>query len=87
MALRHHRGDLDGHGAIVGVIHGGGETLLSAIRPYGMGVTHRKALDMYRSPHLTISYLLRGEQRDLEDKSRAWIGDTRSCTTRKWGYP
>ena len=25
----------------------------------------------------TILYLLRGEQGDLEDKSRAWIGDTR----------
>ena len=30
-----------------------------------MGVTPRKALDMYGSPHLTILYLLRGEQGDL----------------------
>ena len=77
VALRHHRGDLGGHGAIMGVMHGGGETPLSADRPCGMGVTPRKALDMYGSLYLTILYLLRGEQGDLEDKSRAWIGDTR----------
>ena len=68
---------MDGHGAIMGVMHGGGEIPLSAVRPCGMGVTSRKALNMYRSPHLTISYLLRGEQGDLEDKSQAWIDDTR----------
>ena len=55
------RGDLGGHGAIMGDMHGGGETPLSAVRPCGMGVTSRKALDMYGSPHLTILYLLRGE--------------------------
>ena len=77
VALGQHRGDLDGHGAIMGVMHGGGETSLSAVRPCGMGVTPKKALDMYGSLHLTISYLLRGEQGDLEDKSRGWIGDTR----------
>ena len=77
VALCQHRGDLGGHGAIIGVMHGGGETPLSAVRLCGMGVTPRKALDMYGSPHLTILYLLRGEQGDLEDKSRAWIGDTR----------
>ena len=77
MALRQHRGDLGGHGAIMGVMHGGGETPLSAVRPCGMGVTPRKALDMYESPHLTILYLLRGEQGDLEDKSQACISDTR----------
>ena len=58
-------------------MHGGGETPLSAVRPYGMGVIPKKDLDMYGSPYLTILYLLRGEQGDLEDKSRAWIGDTR----------
>ena len=77
VALRQHRGDLGGHGAIMGIVHGGGETPLSAVRPCGMGVIPRKALDMYGSPHLTILYLLRGEQGNLEDKSRAWIGDTR----------
>ena len=61
MALRQHYGDLDGHRTIVEVIHGGGETLLSAVRLYGMDVTPRKSLDMYGSPHLTILYLLRGE--------------------------
>ena len=75
--LRQHRGDLGDHRAIVEVMHGGGETPLSAVRPCGMGVTPRKALDMYGSPHLTILYLLRGEQGDLEDKSQVWIGDTR----------
>ena len=77
VALRQHHGDLGGHGAIMGVMHGGGETPLSAVRPCGMGVTLKKALDMYGSPHLTILYLLRAEQGDLENKSRAWIGDTR----------
>ena len=75
VALGQHHGDLDGHGAIIEVIHGGGGTPLSAVRPCGMDVTPRKALDMYGSPHLTISYLLRNEQGDLEDKSQAWIGD------------
>ena len=61
VALGQYRGDLDGHGAIMGVMHGGGETPLSTVRPYGMDVTPRKALNMYGSPHLTISYLLKGE--------------------------
>ena len=60
-ALGQYHGDLDGHGAIMGVMHGGGGTPLSAVRPYGMDVIPKKALDMYGSPHLTISYLLRGE--------------------------
>ena len=63
-----HRGDLDGHGAIMGVMHGSGGTPLSAVRLCGMGVTLGKALDMYGSLHLTIPHLLRGEQGDLEDK-------------------
>ena len=70
VALCQHRGDLGGHGAIMGVMHGGSETSLSAVRPCGMDVTPKKALDMYGSPHLTILYLLRGEQGDFEDKSR-----------------
>ena len=77
VALCQHYGDLDGHGAIIGVMHGGGGIPLSAVRPYRMGITPRKALDMYGSPHLTIPYLLRDEQGDLEDKSQAWIGNTR----------
>ena len=75
VALGQHRGDLSGHGAIIGIMHDGGGTPLSAVRTCGMGVIPRKALDMYKSPHLII---LRDEQGDLEDKSRAWIGDTRS---------
>ena len=62
-------GDLDGHGSIVAVMHGGGGIPLSAVRPCGMGVIPKKALDMYGSPHLTIPYLLRDEQGDLEGKS------------------
>ena len=61
VALGQHRGDLDGHGAIMEVMHGGGGTPLSAVRLCGMDITPRKALDMYGSPHLTIPYLLRGE--------------------------
>ena len=61
VALGQHHGDLDGHGAIMGVMHGGGGIPLSAVRLCGMGVTPRKALDMYGSPHLTISYVLKGE--------------------------
>ena len=64
-----HRGDLDGHGAIAEVIHGGDETPLSTVRLCGMGVIPRKALDMYGNLHLTTPFLLRGEQGDLEDKS------------------
>ena len=77
VALHQHRGDLGSHGAIMEIMHGGSETPLSAVRSCGMGVTPRKALDMYGSLHLTILYLLRGEQGDFEDKSRVWIGDTR----------
>ena len=40
-----------------------------------MDVTPWKALDMYGSPHLTIPYLLRDKQEDLEDKFQGWIGD------------
>ena len=75
VALDQHRGDLDGHGAIMEVMHGGSGTPLSVVRACGMGVTPWKALYMYRSLHLTIPYLLRGEQKDLEDKFQVWIGD------------
>ena len=54
MALGQHRGDLDGHGAIMEVMHGGGGTRLSAVRLCGMDITPRKALDMYGGLHLTI---------------------------------
>ena len=71
VALRQHYDDFDGHGAVVGVIHAGGETLLSVAGLCGMGVTPEKALDMYGSLYLTIPYGIRGEQGDLEDKSQA----------------
>ena len=47
--------------AIIRFMHGGGGTPLSAVRPCGMDITPRKALDMYGSLYLTISYLLRAE--------------------------
>ena len=75
VALGQHRGDLDGHGAIMWVIHGGGGTPLIVFRHCGMDVTPRKALDMYGSPHLIIPYLLRDEHGDLEDKSQGSISD------------
>ena len=59
------------------VMHGGGGTPLSVVRLCGMDVTPSKTLDMYGSLNLTIPYLLRGDQGDLEDKSQAWIGDIR----------
>ena len=61
VALGLHHGDLDGHGAIIEVMHGGSGTPLSTVRPCGMGVIPKKALDMYGSQHLTIPYLLRAE--------------------------
>ena len=48
-------------GAIMGVMHDGGGTPLTAVKLCGMDVTPRKALDMYGSSHLTILYLLRDE--------------------------
>ena len=77
VALGQHRGDLNGHGTIMRVMSGGGETPLSVVRPCGMDVIPRKALDMNGSLYLTISYLLRDEQGDLEDKSQGWIDDIR----------
>ena len=77
VALRQHRGDLNGHGAIIEVMRGGGGTPLSAVRPCGMDVTPRKVLNMYGSPYLTILYLLKDEQGDLEGKFEAWICNTR----------
>ena len=53
--------DLDGYGAIMEVMHSRGGTSLSAVRPCGMGVSSKKALDMYKILYLTIPYLLRGE--------------------------
>ena len=51
-------------------MHGDSGTPLSVVRLCEMGVTFKKALDMYGSLHLTISYLLKVEQGDLEDKFR-----------------
>ena len=55
-----------------GITSGGEETPLSAVRPCGMGVPSSEALDMRRSPHLTIGYLLRIGCRDLESQA-GWL--------------
>ena len=47
--------------AVIGIMHGGGGTPLNAVRLCRMDVITRIALGMYGSPHLTISYLLKGE--------------------------
>ena len=59
----------------MGVIHGGGGIPLSVVRPCGMDVTSKKALNLYESLHLIIPYLLRDKQGYLEDKSQTWIDD------------
>ena len=50
------------------VMGGGEETPLSVVRPYEMGVPPSGALDVSKRTHLTIDYLLRCEQEDLESK-------------------
>ena len=55
-----------------GVIGGGEETPLSAVRPCGMGVPPSEALDMSGSPYLTIGYLLRIGCGDLESQA-GWL--------------
>ena len=50
----------DGWVAITGVMGGGAETPLSAVRPSGTGVPPSGALDMNGSPHLTIDYQSNG---------------------------
>ena len=40
-----------------------------------MGVIFSMALNMYRSLHLIISYLLRDDKEKLEDKSQDSIGN------------
>ena len=54
--------------ATIVVINGGKETLLSAVRPCGMEVPSSRALNMSKSLYLTINYLPRGEQNNLEFK-------------------
>ena len=51
-----------------GVTGGGEKTPLRAVRPCGMEVQPSGALDMSRSPHLTIGYLLRIGYGDLESQ-------------------
>ena len=55
-----------------GVTDGGEETPLSAVRPCGIGVPPSEALDMNRSLHLTIGYLLEIGCEDLESQV-SWL--------------
>ena len=48
--------DLGGYRITIEVINGGGKTLLSTVRLYGMNVSPSGALDMSRSLHLIIDY-------------------------------
>ena len=61
-----------------GVTSGGEETPLSAVRQCGMEVPPSDALDMSRSPHLTIGYLLRIGYGDLESNDASVRGGARS---------
>ena len=45
----------------MGFMGGGKERSLSTIRPFGMGIPPNRGLDMNGIPHLTTSYLPRGE--------------------------
>ena len=55
-----------------GVTGRGEETPLSGVRPCGMGVPPSEALDISKSPHLTIGYLLRIRCGDLESQA-GWL--------------
>ena len=48
------------------MMNGSRKTLLSIIRPYEMDVQPNRALDMTRSPHQSIGYLLRIEHGGFE---------------------
>ena len=58
-----HFGDVGGHRITMEVMHGGGRTLLSVIRLCGTEVIFNMTLNMCRSPHITIFYLLKDERR------------------------
>ena len=77
MALCQHYDDLGGHGITIEIKYGG--TLLSAVRRYGMGVIPNMALDMCRSLHLIILYLLKNEQGNLESRMDAWLNVVLLC--------
>ena len=63
-----HHSDLSCQGATLWVTGGGAKTPLRAITLCRMGVLPNGALNMSESLHLTINYLLRDEQKDLEFK-------------------
>ena len=53
------------------IMHGNDGILLSIVRPYEMDITPSLALEMCKSLHLIITYLLKGEWKDLESKSQS----------------
>ena len=57
----------------MGIMGGGGETLLSTIRVYGMGIPPSGTLNTNGSLYLIIGYLLKDEYEDLEFKSYNWM--------------
>ena len=64
VSLLQHHGTWEGQG----IISGGEDASLSAVRRCAMGVPPSEALDMSGSLHLTIGYLLRIEYGDLESQ-------------------
>ena len=63
-----HCSDLDGYGELsIEVMHGGRGIPLSVVRPHRMDITPDMALNMCRSLHLTVNYLLKSEQRGFGD--------------------
>ena len=55
-------------GMTIGITSDGQETPLSAIRPCGMEAPSNEALDISKSLHVTIDYLLRVTFKSLESQ-------------------
>ena len=55
--------------ATIKITTGGEERPLNTVRLCRMGLQPSKALDMSKSLHLIINYLLKNEQEDLESRS------------------
>ena len=68
VSLHRHCNDSNGQGTIIEIIGGGEKTPLNTIRLFGMEVPPSGALNMSRSPYLTIGYLLIDVLKDLEFK-------------------
>ena len=62
-----HHNDLGGHGITIKIMYDGERIPPNMIRLYKMDVIPRIVLKMCGSSHLTIPYLLKGEQGGLRD--------------------